>query len=63
MKYWLARYLRRWADHLVPPAPPIAHMEAVKVPASYAIVFHDKVTGDMFGCCGHTAPKPREEAN
>ncbi|WP_268895612.1 hypothetical protein [Nocardia sp. CY41] len=34
VKYWLARYLRRWADHLVPPAPPIAHMEAVKVPNS-----------------------------
>ncbi|MGV9540910.1 hypothetical protein ACWDSF_06255 [Nocardia beijingensis] len=60
MKYWLARYLRRWADHLVPPAPPIAHMEAVKIPASYAIVFHDKVTGEMFGCCGKHALEDAE---
>jgi hypothetical protein len=35
-------------------------MEAVKVPASYAIVFRDRVTGDMFGCCGK---HDREEAN
>jgi hypothetical protein len=61
VKYWLARYLRRWADHLVPPAPVISHMEAVKVPNSYAIIFRDRISGDMFGCCGHA--KPREEAN
>jgi hypothetical protein len=35
-------------------------MEAVKIPNSYAIVFHDKHTGDMFGCCGK---HDREEAN
>lgn len=61
MRRWISTRLHRIADHICPPLPPISHMEAVKIPNSYAIVFHDKHTGDMFGCCGHA--KPREEAN
>jgi hypothetical protein len=57
---WVASRLHRIADRISPPAPPISHMEAVKIPNSYAIVFHDKHTGDMFGCCGQHS---REEAN
>ncbi|MGW4720476.1 hypothetical protein [Nocardia sp. NPDC004260] len=52
MRRLLARYLRRWADHLVPPAPARVEFEAIHLPNSHLTVFRNKRTGDIEGCCG-----------
>jgi hypothetical protein len=63
VKYWLARYLRRWADRLYPLPPPQVEFEAIHLPNSRTTVFRDKRTGEITGCCGTAPSEHREEAN